>query len=65
MYSGVKEVLVMYTVDEFRIELSICVPESYPLLAPTIREGRKAKVDITLWRKWLLQLSAFVANQVN
>lgn len=58
------EVFVAYRVDEFSIELSVNVPDCYPLLAPTISEGKRAKVDVSLWRKWLLQLSAFIANQV-
>lgn len=59
------EIIVVYKLDEFSIELAVCVPDNYPLLAPTIKEGRRAKVDLSLWRKWLLQLSAFVANQVS
>ena len=64
MCVGASEVAVVYRVDEFCIELTVCVPDCYPLLAPTIREGKRARVEIGQWRKWLLQLSVFVANQV-
>lgn len=64
MCGGVSEIIVVYRIDEFSIELTICVPDNYPLVTPSIREGKRAKVDISLWRKWLLQLNAFVTNQV-
>ena len=56
---------MVYRVDEFSIELTVCIPDNYPLSPPTIKEGKRAKVDLSLWRKWLLQLSSFVANQVS
>ena len=64
MCGGVSEVIVVYRVDEFSIELTVCIPDNYPLTPPTIKEGKRAKVDLSLWRKWLLQMSSFVANQV-
>ena len=65
MCGGVNEISVVYRVDEFSIELTVCIPDDYPLAPPTIKEGKRAKVDLSLWRKWLLQLSSFVANQVS
>ena len=64
MCGGVKEIIVVYRIDEFSIELTVCVPDNYPLVTPCIKEGKRAKVDISLWRKWLLQLNAFISNQV-
>ena len=58
------EVAVIYRIDEFSIELTVVIPDCYPLLPPSIREGRRARVDVGLWRKWLLQLNAFLTNQV-
>ena len=55
---------VVYKVDDFSIELFVCLPENYPLQPPTIREGKRARVDPAQWRKWMLQLNVFVANQV-
>ena len=64
VYAGASEVSVVYKVDEFSIELFVCLPENYPLQPPTIREGKRARVDPTQWRKWMLQLNVFMANQV-
>ena len=65
VYCSSMEVFVAYRLDDFSIELSVIVPDCYPLLAPSIKEGKRARVDTNLWRKWLLQLNAFVANQVS
>ena len=64
VYSGVSEVSVVYHVDEFSIELFVRLPEAYPLQPPAIREGKRVRVDQAQWRKWLLQLTIFVTNQV-
>ena len=64
VYAGASEVSVVYKVDDFSIELFVCLPENYPLQPPTIREGKRARVDPAQWRKWMLQLNVFVANQV-
>ena len=64
VYTGASEVAVVYKVDEFSIELFVRLPDSYPLHAPSIREGRKVKVEQAQWRKWMLQLNIFVTNQV-
>ena len=64
VYAGASEVSVVYRVDEFSIELFVCLPENYPLQPPTIREGKRARVDPAQWRKWMLQLNVFMANQV-
>ena len=65
VYSGVSEVAVTYRVEEFSIELFVCLPDCYPLQPPTIREGKRVKVDIGQWRKWMLQLTIFVTNQAS
>ena len=64
VHSGASEVSVAYRLDKFSIELFVCLPDNYPLQPPTIREGRRARVDAAQWRKWMLQLNVFVANQV-
>jgi len=63
VYAGASEVSVVYRIDEFSIELFVCLPENYPLQPPTIREGKRARVDPAQWRKWMLQLNVFMANQ--
>ena len=62
--AGASEVSVTYRVDECCIELWVSLPESYPLQPPSIREGKRVRIDPTQWRKWMLQLNVFVANQV-
>ena len=64
VYTGASELSVVYKVDEFSIELFVCLPDSYPLQPPSIREGRRVKVEQAQWRKWMLQLTIFVTNQV-
>ena len=63
-YAGASEVSVVYRLDEFSIELFVCLPDNYPLQPPSIREGKRVRVDAAQWRKWMLQLNVFVANQV-
>ena len=62
--AGASEVSVTYRVDECCIELWVSLPESYPLQPPFIREGKRVRIDPAQWRKWMLQLNVFVANQV-
>eukprot|EP00731_Ephydatia_muelleri_P018544 Em0011g584a len=61
--AGASEVSVTYRVDECCIELWVSLPESYPLQPPSIREGKRVRIDQAQWRKWMLQLNVFVANQ--
>ena len=63
-YVGVSEVSVIYHLHEFSIELFVRLPANYPLQPPSIREGKRVKVEASQWRKWMLQLNVFVANQV-
>lgn len=63
-YVGVSEVSVVYRLHEFSIELFVHLPSNYPLQPPSIREGKRARVEASQWRKWMLQLNVFVANQV-
>ena len=63
-YAGVSEVSVVYRLNEFSIELFVHLPTNYPLQPPSIREGKRVKVETSQWRKWMLQLNVFIANQV-
>ena len=65
VFTGASEVAVTYKVDDFSIELFLCLPDCYPLQPPTIREGKRVKVEIGQWRKWMLQLTTFITNQVS
>ena len=64
VFSGVSQIAVEYKIEDFCVEIFVSLPESYPLQAPVIEEGKRARVDAAQWRRWLLQLSVFVANQV-
>lgn len=63
VFSGVSQIAVEYKIEDFCVEIFVSLPESYPLQAPVIEEGKRARVDAAQWRRWLLQLSVFVANQ--
>ena len=63
-YAGASEVSVVYRLNEFSIELFVHLPDNYPLQPPSIREGRRVRMEANQWRKWMLQLNVFVANQV-
>ena len=64
-YTSVSEVSVVYRLHEFSIELFVRLPANYPLQPPSIREGKRVKVEVSQWRKWMLQLNVFIANQVS
>ena len=64
-YAGASEVSVIYRIHEFSIELFVYLPDNYPLQPPSIREGRRVRVEASQWRKWMLQLNVFVTNQVS
>ena len=59
------EVSVVYRLHEFCIELFVKLPTNYPLQPPSIREGKRVRVEASQWRKWMLQLNVFIANQVS
>ncbi|CAI8053588.1 E3 ubiquitin-protein ligase listerin [Geodia barretti] len=61
--TSVSEVSVVYRLHEFSIELFVRLPANYPLQPPSIREGKRVKVEVSQWRKWMLQLNVFIANQ--
>ena len=41
------------------------LPLTYPLAPLVVRSGQRAGISEGLWRKWTLQLTAFLQNQVN
>jgi hypothetical protein len=61
-----REVVALYTVGDVTTELVVTLPANFPL--GTISAGgdeRRVGVQKTQWRKWLLQLTSFLAYQVN
>lgn len=58
-----KEVYAIYTRDEFRMELTIKLPNNYPLAPVQIDGGKRVGVTDLKWRSWLLQLMTFLSHQ--
>ena len=65
MFTEVSEVSVTYKVDDVSLELFVTLPEDYPLHPPSVKEGKRVRVEATQWRKWMLQLNIFLTNQVS
>lgn len=60
-----REVIAEYSVGDVVTELTIELPLNYPLGAIKVSgDERKVGVDKTQWRKWLLQLTAYLTYQV-
>ena len=64
MFSEVSEVSVTYKIEDVSVELIVLLPEDYPLHPPTVREGKRVRVEASQWRKWMLQLHIFLTKQV-
>jgi hypothetical protein len=58
-----KEVYAIYTRDEFKMELTIKLPQNYPLGPVQIDGGKRVGVTDVKWRSWLLQLTTFLSHQ--
>jgi hypothetical protein len=63
VHPSVREVVAVYKVDEARMELSIQLPNNYPL-GPVRVESGKQLVDAGQWRNWMMQLTVFLTHQV-
>lgn len=57
-----REVLGSYTVEEISIDVSIKLPKNHPIDQVEIDGGKRVGVDAAKWRTWLLQLTAFLAQ---
>ena len=60
-----REVVALYSVDEVSMELVVCQPLNHPLGLMTVECGKRVGVANTQWRNWMLQLTTFLAHQVN
>uniref|UniRef100_A0A914IHG0 E3 ubiquitin-protein ligase listerin n=1 Tax=Globodera rostochiensis TaxID=31243 RepID=A0A914IHG0_GLORO len=58
----VREVECVYRLEETAMNLTILLPENYPIGAPKVETGR-CIVSKELHRKWLLQLGVFLNGQ--
>jgi len=60
-----REVLAGYAVGDSTMELTITLPSNMPLGQITVGgDERRAGVQKTQWRKWILQLTVFLTYQV-
>lgn len=58
-----REVIATYTLEEVTIEMSIVLPENYPLGTITVISEKRVGVAAATWDKWLLQLNVFLQYQ--
>ena len=59
------EVLAVYKMEELSMELTIKLPTNHSLGQPQVEAGQRVGVSKDQWRKWMLQLTAFLAFQVS
>jgi len=60
-----REVLAAYAVGDSTMELTISLPSNLPLGQITVTgDERRAGVQKTQWRRWILQLTVFLTYQV-
>lgn len=57
------EVRATYLVDEQKMEISIAIPDDYPLTSITVEGAVRVGVRENKWRAWLLASQAIVANK--
>jgi hypothetical protein len=62
--STVREVIAKYQMEDTSMELTVSLPADYPL-SQAVATNERAVVGYELKRRWLLQLTAFLAHQVN
>ncbi|XP_065176017.1 E3 ubiquitin-protein ligase listerin-like isoform X1 [Sycon ciliatum] len=60
---GAREVLAVYTMEEIVVELTIELAQCHPLRPAKVECTKKVGVRTEEWRRWLLQLTTFLANQ--
>jgi E3 ubiquitin-protein ligase listerin len=61
---GGNEVRAIYEVDEQKIEISLSLPNEFPLVGAQVKEVRKIGVKEAVWRGWILGVGSMVNSQV-
>jgi len=51
------QVNALYEQDEVQLDLSIQVPDSYPLKPPKVTSSRRLGLSEAQWRKWMLRMT--------
>lgn len=60
---GANEVKATFVVDEQAMEISIRLPNEYPLAPVEVKDGRKVGVTDAQWRAWLLAVQQVISSQ--
>jgi hypothetical protein len=60
---GAGEVIATYTVDEYPLEISISMPNDYPLRNVEIKDLKKIGVSEGIWRAWILSIRQLIAGR--
>lgn len=58
-----REVAAVYTVDTMTMELVVALLPGHPLKNVEVRCNQRVGVPSSLWRKWLLQMTTYIAKQ--
>ena len=61
---GTNEVRALYEIDEQIMEISIRLPNEYPLQAVEVKDIRKVGVTDAQWRAWILAVQQTITTQV-
>lgn len=61
--AGSSEVIATYTVDEYPLEISIGMPNDYPLRTVEIKDLKKIGVSEGTWRAWILSIRQLIAGR--
>lgn len=61
--AGSNEVIATYTVDEYPLEISIGMPNDYPLRNVEIKDLKKIGVSEGTWRAWILSIRQLIAGR--
>jgi E3 ubiquitin-protein ligase listerin len=62
--SVVNEVTAAYIVDEQQLELTLKIPNDWPLQRVTVKDSKRVGVPENRWRGWLLGVQQIVWSQV-
>ena len=56
--------IATYSKDEWSMDLVVELASNHPLQVINIECSNPLNVDQSQWRKWLMQLTAFITHQV-
>lgn len=59
-YASSRQVVATYTLDDATIELSIKIPQNFPLGPVVASSIKKTIVEPNQWRSWMFQLTTFL-----